>query len=192
MAIWRRSASPAPQAIQELVKSDFQALQFVYDRSQPVELIGAYFDEHLNLSSQDSYYLCEDFINIAKKFISLCSDKVIGIRLERVVTDNCKAFHVDFLSLRLLCTYHGAATEWLENSNVNREHLGKNRNDLVAKNEDLIKSFKTNWVGILKGENYTDNRGRGVVHRSPQILDLKKEDRILLRMDTLERFGSHK
>jgi hypothetical protein len=192
MAIWKRPLSPAPQAIQELVDSSFQALQFVYDRSQSIELVGAYFDEHLDLKSHDAYFLCEDFMNIAKKFVSLCSDQSIGIRLERVTNDNCKAFHVDFLSLRLLCTYHGPATDWVDNSNVNRKYLGKNRNDLVIKNESLIKSFKTNWVGVLKGENYADNKGKGVVHRSPQISTLEKADRILLRMDTLERFGSHK
>lgn len=192
IAVWKRSASPAPQAIQELVDSSFHGLQFVYDRTQPIDLIGAYFDEHLDLKSPDAFHLCSDLMDIAKKFISLCSDQAIGIRLERVTNDNCKAFHVDFLSLRLICTYHGAATEWLENSNANRAGLGKNRNDLVCINPDEIKKFKTNWVGIFKGENYEGNTGNAVVHRSPQISDLKKSDRILLRMDTLERFGSHK
>jgi len=186
LALWKRPTSPAPIAIQELVNSPFQSLQLVYDRSQPIDIIGAYFDEHLSLKAVDAYPLFSDIMTIAKKFVSLCSDKVIGIRLERITNDNCKSFHIDYLSLRLICTYWGAATEWLENSNVNREGLGQNRNDLVWKNEDDIKQFKTSWVGVLKGENYEGNSGNGVVHRSPQIADLKNADRILLRMDTLD------
>ncbi len=192
IALWQRASSPAPLAIQELVDSSFRGLQLVYDRSQPLDLIAAHFDEHLDLASPDAFHLYADLMDITKKFVSLCSDKDIGIRLERVTDDNCKAFHVDFLSLRLICTYHGPATEWLENSNVNRDGLGKNRNDLVCKNPNEIKKFNTNWVGILKGENYEGNKGNAIVHRSPQISDLKKSDRILLRMDTLERFGSQK
>lgn len=192
LAIWKRSASPAPLAINELVHSPFQSLQFVYDRSQPIDIIGAYFDEHLNLMAPDTFHLCTDFMSIAQKFVSLCSDKMIGIRLERIKNDNCKSFHIDFLALRLICTYNGPATEWLDNSNVNRCHLGKNRNDLVCKNPDLIQKFDTHWVGILKGENYEDNEGNAIVHRSPQISDIKNSNRIILRMDTLERFGSHK
>lgn len=192
MAIWQRRYSPAPKAIQELVDSQFSAIQCVFDRSESIETLGAYFDEHLNLSSPDAFYLYQDIMELAQAFISLCKDKVIGIRLERVTTDNCKAFHVDYISLRLLCTYHGRATDWLENTNVNRLGLGQNNNELVVRDWRKVRKMKIHWVGILKGENFANNTGRGIVHRSPQISGINGADRILLRMDTLERFGSHK
>lgn len=189
ISIWKRAYAPAPLAIEELLKSNFKELQLVYKISQPIEVIADYIDETLKLNSQDAYHFLQDILIITKKFLEISNDSSIGIRLERVMSDNCKIFHTDFLKLRLICTYHGPATEWLENSNVNREYLGKGQNNLVVKNENLIQHMKTNWVGILKGDNYIDNAGKGVVHRSPQISHLNQKDRILLRIDTLDRYG---
>lgn len=191
IAIWQRPQNPAPQAIHELIHSSFNALQCVFHKNQKLDAIAAYFDEHLQLTAPDAFFLVQDIMNLAELFLSLDHSQTIGIRLEKITHDNCKAFHVDYLSLRMLCTYHGKATEWIDNSSVDRTGLGKNNNDLVVRDSHQIQSFQTNWVGILKGENFKNNQKRGIVHRSPQITGTTASPRILLRIDSLERFGSN-
>jgi|SRR3989344_1085088 len=82
------------------------------------------------------------------------------------------AFHTDKVELRLICTYLGRGTEWVSNDNVNRESL-TNGEDINSRIRDQSKIYqiKPFWVALMKGELYVGNRGREIIHRSPNLGD---------------------
>jgi len=91
----------------------------------------------------------------------------------------CPKFHSDFVALRLLCTYVGPGTEIVPESAVNRRALQQQHacldsanQAIVPKDEDLL-AVGAGDVVLLKGENWPGNRGRGAVHRSPEV-DFKR------------------
>ena len=190
LSIWQRDTNQVQSAAQALLETSFTRTQFIYDRADSIELIGAFLDETTGLESPDAPYLWADIMLLTEQMLKLCDDQEIGIGLERVTHDNCTSFHTDFLSLRLLCTYWGDATHWLADDNVNRDGLGKNNNDLVVKDWSQVNKMEPHWVGIFKGENFAGNKGCGIVHRSPEIVGKDNADRLLLRIDTINSFGS--
>ena len=97
-----------------------------------------------------------------------------------VNSNMCRLFHEDYYRQRLLCTYLGPGTEWLDHDNVNRAGLGRGRNDNIVKDESKINRAKTFDVILLKGPR--TKSGLGVVHRSPPV---QKTDqiRVLLKID---------
>jgi hypothetical protein len=76
--------------------------------------------------------------------------------------DKCRAFHVDYNDLRLLCTYWGPGTQWQQAEQILQAHTG-----------DIV---------LLRGHRHP--LGGGVLHRSPPISHTG-QNRLLLRLDTL-------
>lgn len=110
-----------------------------------------------------------DLHRVAGLFFAVSGTADVTARLETTETDGCRRFHVDRTRLRLLCTYRGPGTEWLPDEQVDRDAQGNG-----APNEQILRfgepsRFEPFWVGILKGDAYPGNAGRGLVHRSPPI-----------------------
>ena len=110
-----------------------------------------------------------DLRELAEMFFGLCMGRDVTLRLETTDRDGCPRFHVDRTHLRLLCTYRGPGTEWLTDDQVDRDTQGRGE-----PNERIVRfgkpeRFEPFWVGILKGDAYPGNAGRGLVHRSPPI-----------------------
>lgn len=114
-------------------------------------------------------------------FYNKIQSQYIRIQLKIVETDMCRLFHTDNNTLRLLCTYQGPATQWLEEDNINRCKLGGGDNSLIVKDLTKIKTAKKFDTLLLKGERFAHDI-KGAVHRSPPI-ELKKEVRVLLTLD---------
>jgi Protein of unknown function (DUF1826) len=93
--------------------------------------------------------LYADFRRLAARFATLAASPDVRMRLEHVTDDACRKFHVDAVGLRLLCTYAGPGTEWIEPS-------GK------------IRRMTTMDVAIFKGSAYA-GAGPRVLHRSPPL-----------------------
>ena len=114
----------------------------------------------------------------------------IGLRLEVVNRAMCPRFHVDHVGIRLLCTYRGPATEWLEDACADRSKLGPASPDVSDENSGVI----LNPTGIhraapyaivlLKGSRWQGNEGSGIIHRSP-IVTSNTAPRVLLSLDAL-------
>src|SRR6478735_6047768 len=65
--------------------------------------------------------LYADFRRLAHRFSNLASSPVVRMRLEHVRHDSCHKFNVAVVGLRLLCTYAGPGTEWIDtDSSVRR------------------------------------------------------------------------
>lgn len=106
-----------------------------------------------------------------------------GIRLHTLNEDMCPRFHVDRVGVRMLCTYTGPGTEWLMNEDVDRSALGPKGD--VIKRGGSIHQMRSFDVGLLKGEAFPGNEGRGLVHRSPAIASAGKK-RILFSVEALD------
>lgn len=118
--------------------------------------------------AQDLKLLCE-------MYACLFDLDQIGMRISALNRAMCPRFHVDHVICRLICTYFGSGTEWLPESSVTRSALGiidvkPDIADAVAHNQSCepdIRTLREGSVGLLKGEKWPGNEGRGLVHRSP-------------------------
>jgi hypothetical protein len=93
--------------------------------------------------------LYDDFRRLAARFATVAASPVVQMRLEHVIDDSCRKFHVDAVGLRLLCTYAGPGTEWIDAG-------GK------------IRHMAAMEVAIFKGSAYA-RAGPRVLHRSPPL-----------------------
>ncbi len=111
--------------------------------------------------------LIADIARLARVYADIVGCPSLVLRLERVTGDGCKYFHVDYVGVRLLCAYRGAGTQWAPEDAVRRDGLGLGDNRAVLPDARRARSLRTGHVGLLKGEAWPGNRGRGLVHRSP-------------------------
>ncbi|MND87313.1 hypothetical protein D3C80_793080 [compost metagenome] len=88
----------------------------------------------------------------------------------------CPRFHVDHVPLRLLSTYAGPGSEWLEEGAVDRSQLAREQPDANA-----VRQLAVGEVALLKGEKWLGNQGAGLVHRSPMLVN--GERRLILSLD---------
>ena len=127
-------------------------------------------------------------------FADLLGPPRVGVRLCSVNQPMCPRFHVDRVMARLILTYHGPGTEWLDSCDVDRRYLGQPASHVsdeesgLIRNPSAIQKMQSFSVGILKGEAWPGNVGRGAVHRSPMRTPTQRlsgERRVLLTLDGL-------
>ncbi len=114
-----------------------------------------------------------DVAFLAEIYRDLTGYDELGIRLTTSNEPMCPRFHVDRVTLRLLCTYLGPGTEWLSHADVDRSKLGPGANGQPDCNSGLIRPgaairrMNAFDVGLLKGSAWQGCEKRGAVHRSP-------------------------
>ena len=126
--------------------------------------------------------ILSEMSEIISKFASVSGAQRLKIQFMRVMDSSCPLFHIDRIGLRLLCTFVGPGTEWLDDAHVRRKFLGKGGNQKIAKPEAIVYSLQPFQVCLLKGEAGLNQRGRGIVHRSPHV----PEGRWFMRVDTAD------
>jgi hypothetical protein len=116
----------------------------------------------------------------------------LGLRLLRLTSAMCPRFHTDYVGARLLTTYAGVGTEWLEEASVDRRFLGHRAKGIADERSGMLRPGAAPQqvpelaVALLKGEAWPGNRGRGAVHRSPS---LQTGARVLFSIDVLAQEG---
>ncbi|WP_437733087.1 DUF1826 domain-containing protein [Sorangium sp. So ce1335] len=133
----------------------------------------------------------EAFLQDVRWLISLFSDLAgcprVGVRLARLTRPMCPRLHVDRVAVRLVTTYVGPGTEWAEHAAVRRDRLGHGASGLPDEGSGVLRAgarlgrMAPFDVGLLKGEAWPGNRGRGAVHRSPPGTG----SRVVLTLDAL-------
>ena len=119
--------------------------------------------------------LAEDLRLLAEMLGELLDAPTIGLRLEVIRQAMCPRLHVDRVGIRMLCTYLGAGTEWVEEHDVDRRFLGAGsggRPDLMSgllRPGFRIEAIPPFSVALLKGSLWQGNAGRGAIHRSPAV-----------------------
>ncbi|QCG90446.1 DUF1826 domain-containing protein [Azospirillum sp. TSH100] len=126
--------------------------------------------------------LLTDIVGLVRLYADLVGCTALRLRLDSLSGDGCRFFHVDYVGLRLLCTYRGAGTQWLPDGAVTRSALGRGDNEAVLSDPGRVQSLRAGDVALLKGEGWPGNRGRGLVHRSPPATP-PRAPRLLLCLD---------
>ena len=141
--------------------------------------------EHAN---REAFAAEIDFL--VELYCDLLGCPAAGVRLEVMRHAMCPRFHVDHTGIRLLCTYLGPGTEWLEDSCADRSKLGPRSAHITDEESGLILDsagihcLAPFSIALLKGSAWQHNERGGVIHRSPQ-LDGSAHPRVLLAIDGL-------
>lgn len=120
--------------------------------------------------------LASDFMMLAAKFGEISGRRHLRLRFERVEDDGCALFHVDTLAMRMLCTYAGPGTQWVEEDHVRRDQLGsrgrsiEEANAAIVIDPEQIQTAPVWHVLVFKGRLW-DGHGYsdGLVHRSAPV-----------------------
>ena len=129
------------------------------------------------------------FRQVARRFPDAGRDGSVRLRLDRVDDGMCRAFHTDCYRMRMICTYHGAGTEWTPNANVKRAEMYSLPPEDRLHDAELRYQLQTGWLAILKGEHFHEGAHRSegamgneaIVHRSPTAVP--GQWRLILRVD---------
>jgi len=133
--------------------------------------------------------LKEDIALLVDMFCCLFELKEAGLRITILERAMCPRFHFDRIPCRMVTTYRGAATQWLNNEVIDRSKLGAGNLGKTDEDSGLFNSLNDiNQVSqgdvvLLKGEHWFENEGAGLVHRSPPVTE--GERRLLLTLDFL-------
>lgn len=107
-------------------------------------------------------YLIGDMNRLVQLYAEICGLEKVDVRIDRIANDACWKFHRDTVEMRLLTTYRGPATEW-----VQREH-GEAALGAQLDYDGPLQQLDGGDVAIFKGNRASGDDG--VVHRSPPIL----------------------
>lgn len=171
MAIWRRAlGDDVSLAAQQLVRKSphFKLAMNVAPQDAEVELRAA-------LGQDIDASLSADISQVVEMFCCLFELERAGLRIAALSKPMCPRFHVDHVPCRLVTTYTGVATEWLEHRSVNRAALGSRDSGLtdldagLYQSEQEIQQLGDGDLALLKGERWEGNEGAGLVHRSPAV-----------------------
>jgi hypothetical protein len=125
--------------------------------------------------------LTKDLCLLREVVCELLGCPAIGLRLARIGRAMCPGWHIDRVGIRLVCTYQGPGTQWLDDQSVDRRDLREGG----AANDAFIQGTAGEIV-LLKGALWQDNEALGAIHRSPELRSAAAL-RTLVTMDPLWR-----
>lgn len=157
LAIWER---PAPRGLAALLESNLRTLRFGaslgdFSRQLSEEIAAAGYPD-----SPACAVLTADIADLARRFAAIMKVEQLQARLAIVTTDGCRKFHGDFVRARLITTYVGIGTQWLDPAEAARVRNGAA--------PGRINTLAASDVGIFKGWHWT---GAPAIHRSPPIAE---------------------
>ena len=183
MAVWQR-ALPVHIA-------DFCALLFSLDEPLSQALSFELPDENTPPNLQGlAQRFCDlegytafmaDVCWLVSAYACLLGAKRVGLRLRALDKAMCPRFHVDHVPARLVTTYAGPGSEWVEEGVMDRQHLGNDQAE--GPDRTFIQQMSAGDVALLKGEKWQGNQGAGLIHRSPALKT--GERRLILTLDWL-------
>lgn len=171
LAIWKRVSSAATRTM-------FTALA---REDLGVDVVVAVGDVSLRLRPVLPAVLAVDVAALARRYARLTGATRLRVKVESVGGDECRLFHVDHVGWRLITTWAGPGTDWLEDEACRREHLGgrglPGRPSVDAINAGIV----ADWTRVHRADRHAVLLCRGItacdahtlplVHRSPPIAD---------------------
>lgn len=177
LAVWRRRLPAQLEDFAALVLSLGQPLadQRVIDVDEEQKpVLPDLLREAADLHGYEAFVA--DVTWLVAAYTCLVGARRVGLRLRVLDSPMCPRFHVDNVPLRLLTTYVGPGSEWLQERVSRRGEL-----HTAQPSVDNIQQLQAGEVAILKGEKWQGNEGVGLVHRSPSA----QQGRLLLSLDWL-------
>ncbi len=174
LAVWQRTAFAdfAP-----LVASAPPDLRFVSDVPSLAETLARGLQDHrFGGGSALHRVLVEDAARLSELFCDALGIAAFELRLEVVRTDSCRKFHADYVTARLITTYLGEGTDWLDTADAARVSAGE-----APVHINRLAPFD---IGLFKGRLGTESPA---IHRSPPIADTADGARLLLVLNPVSR-----
>ena len=118
-------------------------------------------------------FLAKDIRAIVTAFGQLLARRHVHARLTLVEDDACRKLHTDNVTIRLICTYAGPATEWVRDADVLRENLCRidvdvdTANRSILRRPDALQRAQPGDVLLLKGEARSRRRPPLTPHPRP-------------------------
>ncbi|MEO0441667.1 MAG: DUF1826 domain-containing protein [Pseudomonadota bacterium] len=165
LAVWQREL---PLEATDLLRGDPEDLRVTVPSHDPEAPLRGALDKCGFPEGDTRQELVEDMLTLCHLFRDLNACPSIEIRLEVVSGDSCWKFHCDYVEMRLITTYHGRGTQWLDQRNADRVTDGLE--------PEVINELRTGDVGLFKGRL---GNGPPAIHRSPPI-EGTGEKRLLL------------
>lgn len=179
LAVWRRHLPAQIEDFALLALSLGKPLadqrMIEVDDAQPTVLQGL-LPGATDLQGHEGF--CADVAWIVDAYACLLGARRVGLRLRVLDNPMCPRFHVDQVPVRLLCTYAGHGSEWLQAGAADLLGLASTPEPV-----DNIHRLQAGDVALLKGEKWLGNEGAGLIHRSPS--SQPGERRLLLSLDWL-------
>lgn len=121
----------------------------------------------------DAHWLLRDILTLAHQYRTFSHTQELRVRLEIIIGDSCRRFHVDNVPLRLLCTYAGPGVQWR------------------YQDEEAIHQTNTGAITLLKGLKFPGwSEERAILHRSPPLSACSTPtQRLLLTVDHPDACG---
>lgn len=135
-------------------------------------------------------FLARDVAMLLRMFLDLADADRAHACLVATGADECRKFHVDQISARLLCTYHGPGTQWIHPEDVREEARHEHHADVEAFNAALLREgaapqrARTGDILFFKGARWS-GRAHGLLHRSPPIAHANQR-RLLVKLSTTD------
>ncbi|MDP2561360.1 DUF1826 domain-containing protein [Psychrobium sp. 1_MG-2023] len=184
IAIWQRTfSSELTVAVDEFIRSTTRkkTVLAVTPENTRDELCKAFG------ATEAVEALSEDVALLVEMFCALFGLKRAGLRLTELDRAMCPRFHVDRIPCRLITTYSGVGTQWLEHHEVDRTKLGTGNAGMsdetsgLFSDESKVMQLNHGDVALMKGELWDDHEGAGLVHRSPTLIN--GERRLIVTLD---------
>ena len=114
--------------------------------------------------SRERSLLADDLALQGTALCDLLGCPAYGLRMVRTREAMCPGWHVDQVSLRVVCTYLGPGTQWLADQSTDRGKLRDRR----TQSADFVCAAAGDVV-LLKGARWPENEQLGAIHRSPEV-----------------------
>ncbi|MEP3225635.1 MAG: DUF1826 domain-containing protein [Parasphingorhabdus sp.] len=171
LAIWKRSLA---MNYAGLLDSNIENVRVTVPASDPETMLRSEMDQCGFPKSAASAFLIEDILDLCELFGKTVHYPKIEIRVELVTGNSCWKFHSDYVEIRLITTYIGRGTQWIDQYDIDRISDGLEPLD--------INELEPGDVGLFKGKL---NNNQPVIHRSPPI-DGSGEKRLLLVLNPVK------
>lgn len=187
LAIWQNELTTAIEAESKHILTTSPHFKAVLTaEADNIEAALIDHSEPLNKSPK----LCQYIGTLVDMFSTLFELKRVGLRISALDKAMCPKFHVDNVPCRLVTTFTGPGSQWLENAFVDRSKLGAGSLGIadeesgIMPNVECINQLSSGDVALFKGEGWFNNQGKGIVHRSPAVEEHQK--RLVLTLDFME------
>ncbi|WP_108810872.1 DUF1826 domain-containing protein [Sphingorhabdus sp. Alg231-15] len=172
IAIWERSTPPGLSALN---------LDGIFDVrfTADVEKLSTTLDDALDDAGHERgdarNILHKDVLALANRFAKVMRSEFVEVRLEHVTTNACRKFHADYVTARLITTYLGQGTQWLD---------GDDAADCDCGDPHNIQQMRAGDVALFKGRLWSQDTP--AIHRSPPI-EGTGEERLMLVINPVQR-----
>lgn len=160
LVIWQRKPLPVfEEWLDRIDVWNLPDLRILIEPDQLRQALEPLLDECEMPAGDMRDLLVDDVHELVLGFADILGSDLVDVRLERVSHDACWRFHRDNVEARLITTYRGPTTEWVQSEYA--ERAVQEQLDYAGR----IERFNRFDVAIFKGSC----AGSGIVHRSPAI-----------------------